>query len=226
MKNTILFVAANPSDTDRLALDRDMHSIQRALSYSSNRTDFALEARWAVRPLDLLREMRRLRPTIVHFSGHGSGGVTGDHWSSGGSRDVWSGAPDLNEERGILLEGPEGRALSSTHVLAETFGAVGSSVRLVVLNSCYTNKQAYALTEYVDCVVGVPSSVPDIAAQEFAIGLYSALGDQESIAAAYMQARAAISLHGLRGDDPQLRVRPGLAATEIFLGRPSPTPAA
>jgi hypothetical protein len=27
---------------------------------------------WAAEPLDLLRELRKRKPTVVHFSGHGS----------------------------------------------------------------------------------------------------------------------------------------------------------
>lgn len=30
-------------------------------------------------PLDLLRELRKLKPTVVHFSGHGGQGVASDH---------------------------------------------------------------------------------------------------------------------------------------------------
>ena len=70
-KHTILFVAANPLGTDRLALDREAHAIQAELERSGHRDQFELVTRWAVQPLDLLRELRKLRPSVVHFSGHG-----------------------------------------------------------------------------------------------------------------------------------------------------------
>src|SRR5690349_4299231 len=70
-KHTILFLAANPSGTDRLALDREARSIQEELERSGYRDRFEFETRWAVEPLDLLRELRKLKPTVVHFSGHG-----------------------------------------------------------------------------------------------------------------------------------------------------------
>src|SRR4051812_21092748 len=71
-KHTILFLAANPTGTDRLALDREARSIQVELERSGFRDRFDLVTRWAAEPLDLLRELRKLRPAVVHFSGHGT----------------------------------------------------------------------------------------------------------------------------------------------------------
>src|SRR6185295_8602809 len=73
-KHTILFLAANPLGTDRLALDREARAIPVELERSGFRDSFELETRWAVEPLDLLRELRKLKPTVVHFSGHGGRG--------------------------------------------------------------------------------------------------------------------------------------------------------
>jgi DNA repair photolyase len=67
-KHTILFLAANPLGTDRLALDEEARAIQEELERSGHREKFELVTRWAVRPMDLLRELRRLKPTVVHFS--------------------------------------------------------------------------------------------------------------------------------------------------------------
>jgi hypothetical protein len=75
MKHTILFLAANPLGTDRVALDREARAIQVELERSGFRDRFELVTRWAAEPLDLLRELRKLKPTVVHFSGHGTTGV-------------------------------------------------------------------------------------------------------------------------------------------------------
>ena len=69
-KHTILFLAANPVGTDRLALDREARAIQVELERSGHRDRFELVTRWAAEPLDLLRELRKLKPTIVRFGGH------------------------------------------------------------------------------------------------------------------------------------------------------------
>jgi len=224
MKHTILFLAANPLGTDRLALDREARAIQAELDRSGFRDRFELVTRWAAEPLDLLRELRRLKPTVVHFSGHGAPGpnAAADHRpSSGPHRDV-IGEPDhigSEPRHGLFFQGPDGLPqLVSTEALEETFGAAGTSVKMVVLNACYSEAQAKALLPHVDCVVGMSGSIHDDAARSFAIGFYGGLGERESIAAAYKQGCAAISLEGLRDRDrPQLMVRADVDASKLVL---------
>ena len=71
-KHTILFLAADPGGTDRSALEREARAIQLELERSGYRDHFEFESRWAVEPLDLLRELRKLKPTVVHVCGHGA----------------------------------------------------------------------------------------------------------------------------------------------------------
>src|SRR5262249_50654717 len=116
--------------------------------------------------------------------------------------------------RGLFFQGPDGGALLvSSAVIQQTFGAAGASVKLVVLNACYTDAQAAALLAHVGCVGGMRGSVRDQAAQSFAGGFYGGLGERESVAAAYRQGCAAIGLEGLPDSDrPRLRVREGVDA--------------
>jgi hypothetical protein len=204
-KHTILFLAANPLGTDRLALDQEARAIQMELERSGHREQFELVTRWAVQPLDLLRELRKLKPTVVHFSGHGGPDVAGEKPPSQVPRRDVAGPPsslDAEHQRGLFFQGPDGRPqLVSTAALEDTFGAAGSSVKLVVLNACYSDVQAEALLAHIDCVVGMSGSILDDAARSFAIGFYGGLGERESVAAAYQQGRAAIRLEGLRDSD-------------------------
>jgi hypothetical protein len=222
MKHTILFLAANPLGTDRLGLDREARAIQVELERSGFRDSFELVTRWAVEPLDLLRELRKLKPTIVHFSGHGSSGVAGARDSATGPRrDVvvensgFDGAP----QHGLFFQGADGRPqLVSAEALETAFDAAGSSVKLVVLSACYSEPQAAALLTRVDCVVGMRGSILDDAARSFAIGFYGGLGEHEPVAAAYKQGCAAIRLEGLPdADRPQLRTRHGVDAAKLIL---------
>jgi hypothetical protein len=196
-KHIILFLAANPMGTPPAALDRQARAIQQELEGSGYRDRFEFETRFAARPLDLLRELRKLTPTVVHFSGHGT-------------------------QNGLYFEAAQGGAqLVSTAALAETFGAAGDSVKLVVLDACYSELQAEALLAHVGCVVGVSGVIGDDAARSFAIGFYGGLGERASIAAAYKQGRAAISLEGLPDRDrPQLKVRDGVDASKLVLADP------
>jgi hypothetical protein len=187
--------------------------------------------RWAVEPLDLLRELRKLRPTVVQFSGHGGRGLgapgprradaprrdVGGGTGSGGGTGAGGGTDDAQD--GLYFQGPDGRPqLVSTAALEATFGAAGSSVKLIVLSACYSDVQAEALLAHVHCVVGMRGSISDDAARIFAIGFYGGLGEGESVAAAYRQGRAAISLESLRDSDlPQLQVLDGVDAERLVL---------
>jgi hypothetical protein len=221
-KHTILFLAANPLGTDRLALDREARAIQVELERSGHRDRFELVTRWAAEPLDLLRELRRLKPTVVHFSGHGG------QIAQAGARPDGSSYRDVvvdddrdreDEQGGLFFQGSDGRPQRvSTKALQETFGAAGASVQVVVLNACYSSAQAQALLAHVDCVVGMRSAIRDDVARSFAIGFYGGLGERESIAAAHRQGCAAISLEGLPATArPQLAVRHGIDAEQLVL---------
>ena len=220
MKHTILFLAANPLSTDRLALDREARAIQVELERSGFRDRFELVTRWAAEPLDLLRELRKLKPTVVHFSGHGS--AAGDRArgsAAGPRRNIESGPVDGEPDQGLFFHGPDGQAQRvSTAALQDAFEAAGSSVKLVVLSACSSQPQAAALLSRVDCVVGMRGSIGDDAARSFAIGFYGGLGDRESVAAAYKQGCAAIRLQGLPDADlPQLQARPGVDPARLIL---------
>ena len=223
-KHVILFLAANPIDADRLALDREARAIQVELERSGHRDRFELATRWAVEPLDLLRELRKLKPTVVHFSGHGGHAASAGSSPDGKPRREAVGQSidhgDLDDtQHGLFFQAPNGTAqLVSAEAIQQTFGAAGSSVKLIVLNACYSHAQATALLAHVDCVVGMRGSILDDAARNFSIGFYGGLGERESIAAAYRQGCAAISLEGLSdADRPQLKVRAGVDANRLVL---------
>jgi CHAT domain len=196
-RHTILFVTANHSDSNQLALDREARAIRVELERSGFRDRFELVTRWAMEPLDLLHELRRLNPTVVHFSG----GVSDEHRS------------------GLLFQGPDGRAqLVSTEALKQTFEAAGASVKVVVLSACYSEVQAEALLAHVDCVVGMDGVLHREVARSFARGFYGGLGGGASVAAAHKQGRAAIQLEGsLDSDSLLLKVRPGVDASQLIL---------
>ena len=71
-KITVLFLAANPQGTSRLALDIEVKSIDDVLRKADFRDAFDLKQHWAVSVEDLQEYLLRHNPNIVHFSGHGS----------------------------------------------------------------------------------------------------------------------------------------------------------
>lgn len=69
-RDVILFLAANRRDTETRALDHEARAIYLELELSGYGDRFEFVTRWAAERLDLLRELRKLKPTILHFSGH------------------------------------------------------------------------------------------------------------------------------------------------------------
>src|SRR3954470_2575847 len=209
-KHVILFLAANPRDTGRLALDHEARSIHLELKRSGHRDRFDFQTRWAAEPLDLLRELRELRPTVVHVSGHGR-------------RPAQAAAPD-EAPAGLVFHDPaRGTQVVSAHAVAEAFAAAGSSVVLVVLSACFTDALADALLAHTGCVVGMTGSIHDDAARGFAIGFYGGLGEHESGGRAFAHGRAAMHLEGLPdADRPRLRTREGLDPSELVLAAVAP----
>lgn len=209
-RHIILFLAANPRGTSRRALDKESRAIQMELDASGQRDCFEFVTRWAVEPLDLLRWLRRLRPTVVHFSGHGRPPAVLARRSrrAAGAR-----------RHGLGFQGTDGAPRWVTaDALAQAFGAAGESVRLVVLSARDSDPQAEILRRHVDCVVGIGGAIDEAAARSFAIGFYGGLGERASVGAAFRQGCAAIQLDGLpEADRPRLWCREGIDADRVVL---------
>lgn len=224
-KQVILFLAANPAGTGHLALDREARAIHAELKGSGYRDRFDFVTRWAAEPLDLLREVRELRPAVVHVSGHATAGMMSTHESTC-NRDVVDGEGSRSDPRGVYFHGAVGTAqLVSAEAIAQTLAAAGSSVRLVVLNACFAAAIAEAVLAHIDCVVGMSGAIHDDAARIFATGFYGGLGEGESIARAFQQGRAAINLEELPdAARPQLQERAGSGASQVILAEDRPAP--
>lgn len=174
-KRKILILASSPIDKARLRLDAEVREIDEGLRRAQKREQFTLEQKWAVRPDDLRRALLDLNPQIVHFSGHGKG------------------------EKGILLENDKGEAqLVPTNALTNLFKLFASrGVECVVLNACYAEVQAKAISEHINYVVGMSDEISDRAAVKFAVGFYDALGAGWSYEDAFDMGCSAIALEGI-----------------------------
>jgi hypothetical protein len=66
----ILFLTAEPIDSARLRLGRELEDIKERLRLANLQQIFVLERRSA-RPQDISQAIQDFKPNIVHFSGHG-----------------------------------------------------------------------------------------------------------------------------------------------------------
>ena len=202
-RHTILFLAANPSDSTRLALDVECAAIEHELRMTLGRDDFEFRSKWAVDVDDTMRHLNECQPTIVHFSGHGSR----PHGELG-----------ANGSAGIHLQ--DERQHVSERALAQMIASAAPSTRVVVLNACFSDALAESLRPLVDCVVGMNGAISDDAARSFAVGFYRALGNWRSIGNAIAQAIATLAAKRLPAEHiPVCRTRKGVNADRLFLPR-------
>jgi len=180
----ILILSANPTNTNKLRLDEEVREIEAGLERSRSRDQFQIISKWAVRPNDLRRALLDHKPEIVHFSGHGAG------------------------SQGLALENNSGQMqLVKTETLAGLF-ELFDSIECVLLNACYSEVQAEAIYQHVDCVIGMNRAIGDRAAIEFAVGFYDALGADRSYEDAYKFGCLSIDLEGIpESSTPVLKSR-------------------
>lgn len=172
---SILFLAADPTDASRLRLGEEFREIQEQLKLAQLRDRFNLELpQLSVRPPDISQALLDTKPQIVHFSGHGA--------SSGA----------------LCFENQIGQAqLVQPDALAALFEQFSSQVNCVLLNACYSEPQANAISEHIKYVIGMNKAISDKAAVAFAIGFYQALGAGKSIEDSYEFGCVQIRLQGI-----------------------------
>ena len=194
-KRKILFLAANPKGTSKLWLEEELRDIEEGLQRATQRDQFALKQRWAVRPRDIRRALLNEQPSIVHFSGHGVGASGGDM-----DREVmrYIGIEDKGDREGLIFENQLGEpVLVSGESLAGLFELFSDQVDCVVLNGCFSEMQAKAIAQHIPYVIGMNRMIGDRAAIEFAVGFYDALAAGRDIEFAHRMGCSAIHMEGI-----------------------------
>jgi TIR domain/CHAT domain len=163
MSKTILVLAANPISTSRLRLDEEVREIDEGLRRANMREQLKLEQKWAVRSRDFYRAILDYQPQIVHFCGHGTG------------------------EDGIVLEDEKGQPAfvqaDAISAMFEVFATNG--LECVVLNACYSEVQAEAISQHINYVIGMNQAIGDRASINFAVAFYDTLGAGKNVESAF-----------------------------------------
>ncbi len=193
-----LFLASNPKSTKPLELDREIREITEKIRAAEYRDSIDLISAWAVRPDDLLQLLNQHKPQIVHFSGHGS----------------QSGEIILVDSRG------EKKPVNPRAIKA-LFQTLKGDIRVVILNACYSKIQAEAITQVIDCAIGMKDAIGDEAAIAFAASFYRAIGFGLSIKQAFDQGIVVLLLEGIPEESkPELLVKDGVDPEKIELIAP------
>lgn len=195
---TVLFLAANPLDQVQLRLDEEARAIREMIRKSEHRDAVRLESRWAVRPLDVLQAINECKPTVIHFSGHGS-----------------------DQDELVFQDDAGATKLVSKEAIVQLMAAASGDIQLVFFNTCHSRGQAEAVVRYVPAAIGMNTSVGDHAARVFAAQFYSSIGFGLSVGQAFQQAKVALMMEGIPAEStPELFVTAGLDADDLVLVKP------
>lgn len=165
----ILVFAANPLKTDKLALDAEHRLLRNKMRDNSDVGNCELLVEWAARLKDLKERLKSHKPHVVHFAGHGT-------------------------EDGICLEDDKGECSPVTKAqLADLFSSSSEHLRLVVLNACYSARQAEAISQSVDYVVGTKCAVADDVAVRFAAHFYEGLATGKTVREAHYMSQVELA---------------------------------
>jgi HAD superfamily phosphoserine phosphatase-like hydrolase len=193
---TIYLVYANPFPEKPLKIDIEMRSIFRRLPAS-----WDIKLGPAARMDDIVSDLRRFDPDVVHFSSHGS-----------------------PTERLILLNSEDKPEEVSRATIENLFSVMKGKIRLVVLNACYSQSQAEQIRSSVDCIVAVSSTLADTNAILYSGQFYEALSAGRSVYQAHQEA-GIILTDVPASHKPQLLVRDGIDAAAVRIVLPSAAPA-
>ncbi len=170
----ILFLASEPTNAGKLRLGAELQEVRNRLSTNSF---FEIKDRQAVKPDDVLQTILSYKPHIVHFSGHGQ--ETGEIC--------------FEDEKGNIKTIPP-------DALASLFKLVNEHVKCVLINACYSELQAKAISQFVPIVIGTKKEISDSAALKFSTGFYTALDpdlSQKSLLKAFDSGCIAIRFENL-----------------------------
>jgi hypothetical protein len=190
----ILILAANPLDTDELALRTEHRLLRNKMRANAEAGNCELLFEWAARLKDLKASLVSHKPHVIHFAGHGT-------------------------REGICLEDDEGKSGPVTKAeLADLFSSSSEHLRLVVLNACFSALQVETLRQSVDYVVGTKAAVSDEAAVRFAAHFYEVLAIGSTVREAYAKSQGEpTSDHKERTGQYELLVRSGADETKPLL---------
>jgi hypothetical protein len=160
--DTILYLAASPTDMTPLRSDKEMKQVREQVQLGRYRDRFQLEFRPAVGLKDVGQALVDCNPRIVHFSGHGKP----------------DGSLYVEDDVGLRIE-------ITSEGLADLFGLHASTVECIIVNACHSMALAEAMAKYFGYVIGMRSAIGDAAAVTFSIGFYQGLAGGADVPAAF-----------------------------------------
>ena len=170
----LLFVAANPNNTQAIDISGEQRAISEAIRKSLHGANIQIVTELAVRSGELGNLLDHHKPDIVHFSGHG----------------LTSGAMAFEDETRQLQP-------VTIAAFADLISTRRGNIRLVVLNACWSGTLAQQLAAENCIAVGMGRAIDDVSASAFAAEFYAALGYGYTVSEALQVGQNAINMRNL-----------------------------
>ena len=191
----VLFLSANPNPKSPLKVEKEQSRIVKVRNGSKHQSKVRIEGLPNLDLPEFAKSLRLHSPTIVHFSGHGA----------------------VDGSLIMLDENNETREMAPKW-LAKLLALQMSTIRLVVLNACYSSQLAEFLVADIDCVVGMSDAVSDDAAILFAQTFYSALFDGKTVSESFAISAATVEArYHDEKDVPILKAKVGTDPNQVRL---------
>jgi len=198
LETTRLLIMTANTPEEPLWVEHETQAIRDALYAAKNREALELLYNTATTGPQIMPMLDRHKPHILHLSCHGTPhGLTLVDSEHAGVGEFYDAALTMND---LKLGGP---------------------LRLVVFMACQSAPIARAVVEHADAAIGMNDDIDDSDAPVFSRALYGALAENLSLQAAFDRACHAVQVTGGGSHIPELYVREGLSAKDMFFGVPS-----
>lgn len=159
---TILMLSANPKNTELSQSRVGVKEIKNALKRSKHGDLFELKNELQIDASDLTQELSTLEPFIIHVSGH-----------------------ENSIDNLFLGNFPERVFFPEREKLIADLFQHYVKIKCVILNGCYSEKQAKEIAQYIDFVVGISQNITDNDAIYFLDEFYFQIGSMKTIRDSY-----------------------------------------
>ena len=178
-RHRVLFLAAEPGNEVRIRLDEEKDKIENEFELSQFRDTISFISKGCIKAADMSRQILKVKPTIVHISGHGT--IAGQ----------------------ICIENEIGNSqVLEPTALARLFKSI--SPECVVLNTCYSAAQMHAIATVIKYVIGMSGEIGVRAAIDFSIGFYQSIVSGQNVQTSFKLGCTQIGLHG--GSDDECKI--------------------
>jgi hypothetical protein len=152
-------------------LDAEENAIREVLGGSDDKKSFDFESRGAVTKDLLIDHLLKIKPNILHISGHG------------------------NTDEQLLLEDMEGyKEEVSIQKISNVLSGFSDHIQCVFLNTCHSLAGIDDFNKNIAYVIGMDNEIPDDVAISFSRNFYNALFNDRSIKDSFKIALSRIAL--------------------------------